>query len=69
MFDNFYSLRREANPDEPIFISLCFVIQYSGTDRDEVEQIFDTYMKVKVDYDKEEKKEMVDYLFKVAQEL
>jgi hypothetical protein len=69
MFDFFYQARREANPDEPIYITMCFVMQYSGTDRDEVELLFDTYMKVKQDYDKEEKKEMVDYLYKLAKEV
>jgi len=69
MFDFFYQARRDQNPDEPIYITMCFIMQYSGTELDEVETLFDTYMKEGKDYDKHEKKEMVEYLYNLAQEV
>lgn len=68
MIDKYYTLRRESHEDEPIYITLCFVLQGSGAEREEVTDIFNVYMKEGEDYDKPEYDEMVDYLFKVAQD-
>lgn len=68
MFDNYYQLRRDSHPYEPKYISLCFVLQGSGADKAEIKELFDFYMVEEEDYDKPERKEMIDYLVKVSNE-
>ena len=64
-FDYFWKKRRKENEGEPKYISLCYILEGSGEDRDVLTQIFDKYM-TKNDFDVEERLEMIDYLFDIA---
>lgn len=68
MFNDFYNKQRELCPDEPKYISLCKVLQYSGEERPEIEHIFVSYMKEGEDYDRNEFEEMVSYLVEQAKD-
>lgn len=67
MIEQYFQWRRESNPEEPIYITLCFVLQESGAEREEIKDYFHTYMVEGIDYDEEEGGEMIDYLVKIAQ--
>jgi hypothetical protein len=64
-FNNFWEKQRALEPDEPKMISLCKILQGSGEDKDEIEKIFHTYMKVTEDYDAPELEEMINYLLEI----
>lgn len=64
-FDYFWKLRRKAHPKEAKYLSLCHILGGSGEAKKEIDKIFTAYMTLK-DYDKEERKEMVAYLFKIS---
>lgn len=68
-FKHFWDKRRKENPGEPKYISLCYVLQYSGQDKTEIGNIFDTYMVVTKDYDSNERTEMVDYLVDISRDM
>jgi hypothetical protein len=68
MFADFYNKQREVEPNDPIYISLCKVLQGSGEDKEVIESYFNTYMKVGIDYDKKDRKIMVDYLFEQSKD-
>jgi len=67
-FNDFWQKRRKLHPGEPKYISLCHILQFSGEDNVEVNKIFTTYMKVGVDYDEPEFKEMIKYLVDLSKD-
>lgn len=68
MFDKFWVKRRKKYPEEPKYISLCYILEGSGEQRNIIENIFDKYMLVKKDYDLPERDQMIDYLFTIAKD-
>lgn len=66
-FTEHYLNRRKDNPNEPKYISLCYVIEYSGDTKKEVEEKFDLVMD-STDYDPEERETMITYLSEIAQD-
>ena len=56
-------------PNWGTYLHLCTCVQESGMEREEIELYFNKYMKVKVDYDRPEKKELIDYLLKLSLEV
>lgn len=56
------------NPEWGTYIHLCTIFQESGASRNEVKKAFLYYMPAD-EYDKHETDEMVDYLFKIANEI
>jgi hypothetical protein len=55
-------------PELGTYIHFCRVLGESFCERDEIENLFDRYMP-KDEYDKPERTELVDYLFKISKEL
>ena len=66
MFKKFWDKRRKEN-SEPEYISLCFILEGSGEDRNIIENIFDKYVP-KNSFVEDERNEMVDYLYKIAKD-
>lgn len=69
MFEEFWEKQRKIEPTEPKYISICKILQGSGEDRDVIEEIFKSHMEVGIDYDEDETKEMVDYLYEIAKDI
>ena len=53
--------RNELHPELGAYINLCYTIHYSGASRRDILKAFNELIP-KEEYDKEEKKELVDYL-------
>lgn len=68
MFEIFWNKRRKAHPDEPKYITLCYILEGSGEDRKTIETIFESYLDELIDYDNEEKIQMVNYLFTISKD-
>lgn len=68
MFKKHWDKRRKENPNEPKYISLCYILEGSGEDRNIIENIFLLYLTIKIDYDAGEEEEMINYLFKIAKD-
>lgn len=58
----------EKNTYVGMYIHLCSVLQESGASKNEVSKYFDKYMPPE-EYEKKERNEMVDYLFKISKPL
>jgi len=56
------------NPNWGTYLHLCTCIQESGMNIEEITQWFDKYMS-KAEYMRSEKKELLDYLLKIATEI
>lgn len=54
-------------PEAAMYILLCGVFKSSGANKTEITRLFREYMP-KDDFDKEEQKELIDYLYKKAHE-
>lgn len=67
-FEGFWNKRRKANPDEPKYISLCYILEGSGEDATEIYEIFDEYVP-KEDFFPNEREEMVSYLIEISKDL
>ena len=67
MFETFWNKRRKANPGEPKYISLCYILEGSGETPAELYEIFDEYMD-KSDFLPSEREEMVAYLIDISQD-
>jgi len=67
MFEEFWNKRRKKNQDEPKYISLCYILEGSGAEKEEIEMIFNEYIP-KEDFLPNEKKQMVAYLVEIAQD-
>jgi hypothetical protein len=67
MFEKFWNKRTKANPGEPKYISLCYILEGSGEGAAEIYEIFDEYMDKK-DFLPSEREEMVLYLVDIAQD-
>jgi len=68
MFDKFWNKRRKANPGEPKYISLCYILEGSGEDSATIYEIFDEYIP-KGDFLPEEREQMISYLREISQDL
>lgn len=68
MFDKFWQKRRKANPGEPKYISLCYILEGSGEDSAVIYEIFDEYIP-KEDFLPEEREQMIRYLIDISQDL
>lgn len=72
MFETFWNKRRKANPGEPKYISLCYILEGSGETASELYEIFDEYVGV-ANFPKAEREaareEMVAYLIDISQDL
>ena len=68
MISKFWNKRRKQNPDEPPYISLCYILEGSGSTAEDIYEIFDEYMP-KEDFNKDEREIMVAYLVDISQDL
>ncbi len=69
MAKKFKEALQESLKDEPgwgTYIHFCRVLSESGVKRTEITRLFNKFMP-KEEYDKEEKRELIDYLVKIAQ--
>ena len=66
--DKFWNKRRKQNPDEPPYISLCYILEGSGEDIASIYEIFDEYMP-KEDFKADEREMMVAYLADISVDL
>lgn len=57
----------EKNPCWGMYIHLCDILQESGASRNEILKHFNKYMP-EDEYDKEEKKELIDYLVLISKD-
>jgi hypothetical protein len=67
-FELHWNKRRKKHPDEPAYISLCYILEGSGEDSADIFEIFDEYMPRDSFY-KTERETMVLYLIDIAQDL
>ena len=68
MQEKFWDKRRKANPGEPKYISLCYILEGSGIEADEIYEIFDEYIP-KEDFNQDERETMVAYLLDISTDL
>lgn len=68
MILKFWNKRRKANPGEPKYISLCYILEGSGCDAEDIYEIFDEYIP-KEDFKPEEREQMVAYLITICDDL
>lgn len=66
-FDYHWNKRRKKFPDEPEYISLCFVLEGSGAEAEEIYELFDEYMPSD-DFFLNEREEMCAYLIFIAED-
>ncbi len=67
-FNYHWDKRRKKLPDEPKYISLCYLLEGSGEGPAEVYEIFDEYVPKK-DFLPSEREQMVLYLIEIAKDL
>lgn len=67
-FDTHFNKRRKAHNDEPVYISLCYILEGSGEDSAEIYEIFNEYMP-RDSFLPEERQQMIDYLVEIATDL
>lgn len=67
-FDRHFDKRRKNNPEEPVYITLCYVLEYSGEEAPEVYEIFDEYMPPD-DFFLNEREQMVRYLIDISKDI
>lgn len=66
-FKDFLDESLQTKPEWGTYIHFCRVLNGSGASRTEILRFFNKYMP-EDEYDKEEKKELIDYLVKIAEE-
>ncbi len=62
-----FTEQNNKHPELGAYINLCYTIHHSGADKKELTKAFNELIP-KDEYDKEEKKELIDYLVKKAQD-
>lgn len=68
MFETFWNKRRKENPGEPKYITLCYLLEGSGEEADEIYEIFDEYIP-KEEFLPNEREQMVAYLIDISKDL
>lgn len=59
--------REKEHPEYGAYINMCYTIHHSGADRKEITKAFNELIP-KDEYDKEDKKELIDYLVEKAKD-
>ena len=67
MFNQFWQKRRKANPGEPKYISLCYILEGSGEESADIYEIFDECIP-KDEFLPEEREQMVAYLCDISRD-
>ena len=66
-FEKHWNKRRKAHPDEPRYITLCYLLEGSGEEAVDIYELFDEYIPKK-DFLVSERETMVSYLIDIAQD-
>lgn len=67
-FDYFWNKRRKKFPDEPKYITMCYILEGSGEESREIYELFDEYVPKK-DFLSKEREQMVAYLIEISKDL
>ncbi len=65
---DWFKERNDAHPELGAYINMCYTLHHSGAGRREITKAFNECIP-KEEYDKEEKRELIDYLLKKASEV
>ena len=67
-FEKHWNKRRKAHPDEPRYITLCYLLEGSGEEPAEIYELFDEYIP-RDDFFLNEREELCAYLIDIATDL